>query len=196
ADELTAAEARELAEQLSGLTEAGLPLHSGLRAAAEEVRDGPLRRALLDLAGRLESGLPPEEALEQAGPRLPGHLRGLVLAAARSGDLGNVLGEFVRYAHAGAAMRRHLWLGIAYPLMLLGFFGLVFGFATAVVVPGFKSIFQDFGVNLPMMTRFLVGISDAAVERGPAILGLSAMAIVVLWVASRVLLDPATRRRI
>lgn len=196
ADELTAAEARELAEQLAGLSAAGLPLHSGLRAAAEELRDGSLRRALLDLAARLESGLPPEEAIEQAGDRLPGHLRGLVLAAAKSGRIGNVLGEFVSYASAGAALRRSLWMGLAYPLLLVAFLALVFGFATLVVVPGFKGIFQDFGVNLPSATMFLIHVSDAVLERGSALLGLTVGGVLVLWVAARFLLDPPTRRRL
>lgn len=196
ADTLTVDEARELADQLAGLTAAGLPLHSGLRAAAEEVRDSPLRRALVDLSDRLESGVAPELAIEQAGTRLPGHLRGLVLAAARSGKIGNVLGEFVRYAHAGAALRRSLWLGIAYPLMLVAFLGLVFLFASVVVIPGFKRIYTDFGVDLPAITFLLIRVSDAVLERGPALLVTSLAGALVLWVAARLLLDRASRRRI
>ncbi len=195
-DRLTEEDARELAEQLAGLSAAGVPLSQGLRAAAEEVRDGALRRALLDLADHLDAGQAPDEALEQIGGRLPGHLRGLVLAAARSGRVGTVLGEFVGYAQLADSLRRSLWLALAYPTLLMAFLVLVFGFACVVVIPNFKSIYYDFGVQLPVLTLLLIAASDAIVERGPALLALTVSGTVVIWVAARFLLDSASRRHL
>src|SRR3954452_21974722 len=96
---LSGDEVARLTDQIAGLTRAGLPLPSGVRALGEELPPGRLRAVLVRLAALLESGLPLDVALEQQGGRIPPHVRGLVSAAARSGKLGEVLGRFAGYAN-------------------------------------------------------------------------------------------------
>ena len=193
---LTEAEAAALAAQVSGLADAGLPLPGGLRAMAEEVPSGSLRWALLDLAARLNRGVPLESALDQMGSALPQHVRGLVRAGVRSGRLGEVLAQYVRYRSLAAQLRRKSVTSMAYPTALLVVFFAVFSFLIIGIVPKFKKIFMDFGVELPSLTLSLIGFSDLISEFGPAVLGVLAIVAFVGWLLSQLLVRPAARQRL
>src|SRR5262249_51638632 len=114
---LSGAELAHLSDQIAGLTRAGVPLPSGVRALGEELPPGRLRGTLRRLADLLESGLPLELALEQQGRRIPSHVRGMVSAAARTGKLGEILGRFAGYASIGVDLRRGLWIRLVYPFV-------------------------------------------------------------------------------
>jgi general secretion pathway protein F len=189
-------DARAFVDQLSNLTRSGLPLPPGLRALAEELPRGRLRRLVRDLASRLESGESLAEALEAERGRFPEHLRGLMLAAVKSGQVGQVLGEFAGYAQVGAALRRTLILSLAYPLMLLVAFTILVVFIATYIVAGFREIFLDFGINLPLATRYLIRASDAVAKHGFQLVAAPFLVAAVAWTSSRMLLDRVSRRRL
>jgi type II secretory pathway component PulF len=190
---LTHEEARDFAQHVAGLTQAGLPLPDGLRALGEELPPGTLRRLVRELAGRLDQGESLEDALEQVGNRFPGHLRGLILAGARSGRIDTLLGEFVNYSQVGIALRRSMWLSLSYPFMMIMAYGIVFVFLSYVVVRGFEAIFKDFGIDLPAVTVLLLRASHAVTSAGWATIVAPIVAVSVVFFAGRVLLDPASR---
>src|SRR5256885_6967362 len=94
---LSSQDAAQLSEQIAGLTRAGLPLAPGLRALAEEMPAGRLRRMLGAVSRSLTQGASLDEAIAAQGGALPAHLRGLVLAGERTGRTGEVLGRFAGY---------------------------------------------------------------------------------------------------
>ena len=158
---LSGEEASAFAGQLAGLVGAGLPLPSGLKALGEELPSGRLRRAFDDVSGRLEAGETLEEAVAAQGRRLPAHLRGLVVAGARTGRLGEMIARFVDSAHAGAEIRRRVSVGLAYPALLLGSALALFVFACFTIIDSFRSIFADFGLAIPTITRMVLGAAAA-----------------------------------
>lgn len=158
---LSAGDAALLSAQIAGLARSGLPLPSGLRALGDEMPRGGLRRVLHRLADRLERGEPLDVALAGQGGRLPDHLRGLVVAGVRTGDLGVVLGRFAGFAQVGVDLRRSLRLRLVYPLICLAFASVVAVFACVVVATTFASIFSDFGVPIPMISRWVLTIARA-----------------------------------
>ena len=83
----------ELARYLTELAKSGLPLDGGLRAIAKDLPPGRLSRALDGLAAQLEAGQPLPSAIESFGKRLPPHLRELMIAGARSGNLAQTLDQ-------------------------------------------------------------------------------------------------------
>ena len=117
---LTDQQATDLAHQLSGITRGGLPLAGGLRALAEETGSGSLRFVLWTMADQLEAGVSLEDAMRSQGDRLPAHMRALVLAGVRTGKLGQVLEQHVKYFNVVADLKRKLWVTLAYPALLLG----------------------------------------------------------------------------
>jgi general secretion pathway protein F len=194
-DELDDAEAREVVHEVAALTGSGLPLGTGLRALAEELPRDRVRSLLRALADRIDAGESLESALAGLEGRFPKHLRGLVLAGTKSGRAAHVLGEFVAYSQVGASLRRSLWLHLAYPIALTLLFLVLTVFICTYIIKGFESIFFDFGINLPQVTRVLLVIGDAVAEWGFALLFVPLGLIGLGVLLSRLLLDASSRRR-
>jgi general secretion pathway protein F len=190
---LSASDVAHLSEQIAGLSAAGLPLAPGLRALGEEVAGRRLRSMLERLANALDAGQPLEAALDAQRGRLPAHLRGLVLAGARTGKLGDVLARFAGYTSVGADLRRSLWMRLVYPAFSLGFALAIFLFVCVVLMTGFSKIFQDFGMPVPVITRVMLTFSRVVAEVWWPLLKGIATLLIVSFLASLVLSTSARR---
>jgi type II secretory pathway component PulF len=153
---LSAGEAEQLAQRIALLTASGLPLVTGLLAAAAESGSQRVAAALEWLAGEVRQGRSLEQALAAAQPILPRHIRGLLAAATRTGDLGTVLSELVAHQQRVGAMRTDVVLGLAYPIVVTCLAVLVFLLILIFPVGAFERLFKDFGMHLPFATVLLV----------------------------------------
>ena len=153
---LSTEESVELAAQVAELARAGLPLAGGLRALADELPAGRLPGLLRRMSRRLESGATLEEAICAEGSALPAHVRGLVVAAVRSGRLAETLEEFVDLERTRLELRRRVWSILAYPLVLLAILSGLSLLLQGYIAPQFAEIFEDFGLELPVLTRLFL----------------------------------------
>jgi type II secretory pathway component PulF len=192
---LSGRDAAEMAGQVAGLAGAGLPLGPGLRALGDEVPSRRLRRALGELARAVDAGEPIEAALGSPRSGLPAHVRGIVLAGARTGRLGQVLGRFAGYAGVGHDLRRSLWLRLAYPLLAVGLALTVFVFASVAVLDPMESLFKDFGVGLPVLTRLTFKVARAVTVSWRNLLE-GIVALTVLWLLLGLVAGRATRNAV
>ncbi len=175
---LSADEAAELAARVAELTKAGLPLGAGLRAMTGELSGRRLRHVLRTLADRLDAGMDLAEAVgpekgtgtfcrngpEGAShkrclspfPGLPPHIRGLMLAGLRSGQLAEVLEEYVDLQQSQADLRRRVAMRLAYPVLLLTMLTLLMIFMNTWIIGMFVKMFDGFGTTLPNITLFFI----------------------------------------
>jgi general secretion pathway protein F len=193
---LSADDTRELAQQIAGLARAGMPLHSGLRALADDLPPGQLREVVAELAGKLDAGEPLDGALEAMGDRFPGHLRDLLLAGVGSGHVGEVLSQFVDYARVGAELKRSVWTSLLYPLLIVCLFLALFVMICVFVVRQFESIYLDFGITLPILTRILIDLARLFQGAGWSLLITPLVTLALGYLAWRFLLEASTRQRI
>jgi type II secretory pathway component PulF len=189
-------ELHEAAGQVAALAQAGLPLASGLRALAEEVPSGRVRRALHALSGRLEAGASLDTVLAQAPRWVPAPLRALLTAAVGSGNLGLLLDRYLTLSRVNRDLRRRLWLTLAYPVVLIGAALGVVAFFVLWLVPQFKDIFEGFGVELPVVTTSLLLASDFVLEHGLAISLGMLFVVVLLVIGVPLLVGRANLRRV
>jgi general secretion pathway protein F len=110
------------------------------------------------MAKRLDAGATLEEALAAQGPRFPRHVRQLVLAGVQSGQLAEVLEEFVDIKREHLEVRRRVWLALGYPIALLSLLSLVFVLLHYLVVEEFRTIYMDFELMLPSTTLLVLAI--------------------------------------
>jgi len=160
---LSAEESVELTAQLAQLSRAGLRLPEGLRAAAAELPDGPLRATLGRIAEELAAGSSLEQVLAEHRRQLPPHFQPLLIGAIRSGRVGEVLEEFVDLARQRLELRRRVWAMLAYPVLLLMFMTVLFLFLEVGVVRQMAVIYSDFEMELPALTRAFIWLSGPAV---------------------------------
>ncbi len=190
---LSSAESGELSRQIAGLTQAGLPLAAGLTAMSAELPRGRLRRSMTDLADALDSGVPLAAAIETQQANIPPHLRGLVVAGVRSGQLGDILLRFSTYAGFANELKRRLVLTLAYPLLTLAIAIGLSLFVSAFVITQFETIFKDFNIPLAGLVRMVVSIARV-INLACLPIGASAATLLLIVLAARVLLRPAVRR--
>jgi type II secretory pathway component PulF len=153
---LSEEEAAELASRVAELAQAGLPLAPGLRAIAAELGGGRVSRLLVEIADRLDAGESLEDAMGIEGGRFPAHLRGLVLAGVETGHLPEMLQQYVTYQQDRSALKRRVWLSLAYPMLLLTMVLILYLFFSTCIVPAFNKIYVDFGTELPAITQLLI----------------------------------------
>ncbi len=160
---LTSREAGELSQHVAQVSTANLPLSAGLRAAAEETTSRRVALALRWIAGQLDQGRSLEETLTESGRLLPAHISGLILAAARTGSLGEALFELVELQQKTYSLRRELAGGLLYPLFVLLLATGILVLTGYYVTGAFKNIFSEFGLQLPMFTEMLLWWRDTGI---------------------------------
>lgn len=147
--------------------ERGWPLAEEIESLAAGLR-GRSRSQLVRLAELLRTGLPLVEALEHC----PGLLPHSAVVAAHVGTENGTLAQSLREAAVRhTQQRRWLWWGASSPTLLVLYLLIVPSIAVAIVafqmyyiVPKFKAIFNDFGIELPVVTQQLVDLSDFTVD--------------------------------
>lgn len=194
--ELREADFMGLAGDIADITAAGKPLSGGLRALAVEAPSRKLRRGLLAVADRLDSGQPLAEVLATRISGMPSHLTGLVEAGLKAGCLDRVLQQSLIYNLRSSALRRRVKMCLAYPLILIGMAASLVMFLMVALVPGFKSIFEDFGTELPILTSFVIGVGAFLASSGLWLV-LGAMFFGGgIWLVLRLFLGRSVTRRI
>jgi type II secretory pathway component PulF len=133
------------------------PLTPMLRAYAEELPSSQRRRKLNGICHIIERG--DADAALASLPAAPEFWIPLIGSAAHSADLTEVIRNFITESHRADGSRRRWWLLLAYPAFLIGFaFAVLIAFAV-LVVPTFRSIFDDFDLELPKLTMTTLEVS-------------------------------------
>ncbi len=158
-ERLSNSEATTMATHMSNIAQAGLPMSAGLRALSEEVPSRRIRSWLRTVSQRLEQGQSLTTIANEAHGAWPRYFLAMLEAGQRTGRLSETLNECVVHLRTTADARRHLWLALAYPLVLLLVSWLVLSFMATLIVPQLDDTYQGFGIQLPMLTIAIVAIS-------------------------------------
>lgn len=153
-----------------------LPLTVALRTAAAEAPPAR-RRLLLNLSERIEAGESIESALAGTGNAVPHYFDVLLRGASKSPHAGRILANYLDQSRRSSDRWRQLRIDLASPLVLCIAMSLIFVFVVTWIVPKFKSIFSDFGTQLPGFTILWIGLSDLVVDYGIFVFGLAAALI-------------------
>lgn len=147
-----------LNEEIAGMARAGLPLDQGLAALAREMGGSKLQQVTAALAADLRAGHTLPEALERQSGQVPPFYAGLVTAGVRSGRIGEVLATLTAYARSLANMRTIVVDALFYPAIVLTFAVVLFGLLSFFILPQFDKLFQEFGMQLPLLTTLVLSV--------------------------------------
>ncbi len=143
-------------QQLSRMTEAGLPVERGLQLIAQDMNDSRLKQTVKEIADELDRGVSLKDAFEKHRGSFPSMYGSLMDAGVRSGNLPAMLMNLGRHLELVGRLRAALWRAAAYPMLLMvALAGLVI-FLGVFVLPGFVTIFEDFDVTLPVLTEVVI----------------------------------------
>ncbi len=181
-------------QELAALIRAGLPIIAGLDILIERRKNEVFRAALANVRDRVRGGAALSEAFDEQGEMFPKIYSSTIASGERSGEVATVLQRYITYQKTMLALRRRIVSALIYPAFLfLMSFVIVIIFIT-YVVPMFQGFYADFGADLPLITKILVGLSTFLTSHVLAFLASIVLAVmgVRAWVRTedgRLLLD-------
>jgi len=151
--------------QLSTMVNSGMSLLRSLYIIEEQTESDQLRDVFVAVRKDVEAGL----ALSDSLRKHPEVFNDLYVAMVEAGETGGILDNtLVRVAEQlekDAALRRQIKAAMIYPCLIGGFAFVVLFALVAFLVPVFEKIFNDFGGELPAITKFTVLLSHLFTRR-------------------------------
>ena len=150
----------QLTRQLATLLRGGLPLDTALKALVSQ--RARYSEVLVGVRARVQEGYSFAEALSASRRLFPELLVATVGAGERIGRLEEVLERLAEHYEKRQALRQQVRGALAYPLVLTVFSLIIVSLMLVYVVPQVTPVFVDSGVELPLLTRMLMAVSDLA----------------------------------
>jgi type IV pilus assembly protein PilC len=106
------------------------------------------------------------------------------MAGERSGNLDSVIRRYVAYEKVIGAVKKRTISALIYPMILTVLMLGLIAIIVLRVVPSFSAFYENFGRELPLSTRIIVGVSDAIVGNfWLIVIGVAAVVLgAVAWV--------------
>src|SRR5687768_10434708 len=151
-------------QELATLLKAGMPLVQSLDILRQRVSN-PTFKAVLDAVyEKVKAGTSLSDAFSEHGSLFPAVYSASLLAGERSGSLEPVIRRYVGYEKVIGAVRRRTISALIYPAILITMMVFLVGIIVLKVVPSFSEFYANFGRQLPLSTRIIIAISNAALS--------------------------------
>jgi type IV pilus assembly protein PilC len=180
-------------QELATLLKAGMPLVQSLEILRQRVANPTFKAVLDGVYEKVKAGTALSDAFAEHHGLFPAVYSASLMAGERSGSLDEVIRRYVAYEKVIGAVKRRTISALIYPAILVVMMVVLIGIIVIRVVPGFSSFYANFGRELPLSTRMVVGVSDFLVTNLWLIgIGLVALVVsVVGWVK-----QPGQRTRV
>jgi len=150
-------------EQIGTMVGSGLNIEQALQVVSRQKGNRPSARMARHLLPRIQAGGPLSDALDiEVG--MPRYLPSMIRAAESGGRLAEGLETAGRYLQRQASTRAEIANALTYPVIVLVTVMIALLIVLTVVIPGFEPIFAGEEHRLPGMTRFVLWLSDLAVN--------------------------------
>jgi len=156
-------------QELGALLRAGLPVVPSLDILLERRTQPAFRQALQDIRDRVKAGEALSEAFAAQGDLFPSLYSASLASGERTGELVMVLQRFIVYAQKILSIRRKVVSALIYPIILVTLsMGLIL-LMIFFIIPKFNEFLSDFGADLPLITKIMVGTAMFCTQNWQAI---------------------------
>jgi type IV pilus assembly protein PilC len=169
--------------QLSTLQDAGLPILRSLKILENQSKPGVLKNSLMDVIDDIESGSTLSEAMSKHPKAFDRLYCNMVKAGEAGGALEVILQRLADFKEKSQTLKRRVKGAMVYPIVVILVATCIVGFILYFIIPKFKAIFADFGVDLPAMTVFLLTASDFIIQKFWVVI----VTPIVVWIMIKLL---------
>lgn len=148
-------------QELATLLKAGMPLVQSLDILRQRVSNLSFKAVLDAVHEEVKSGTSLSDAFASHAGLFPAVYTASLMAGERSGNLDGVIRRYVAYEKVIGAVKSRTISALIYPVILVVLMIGLIGIIVVRVVPAFSSFYTNFGRELPLSTRVVVGISSA-----------------------------------
>lgn len=145
--------------QLSTLQDAGLPLLRSLQILESQQRPGLMKSILQGVCEEVEGGT----SLSEGMAKFPKAFDKLYVKMVNAGEVGGVLDiilqRLAEFMEKSQRLKRKIKSAMVYPIVVVFIALTILAAIMVFIIPKFETIFNDFGVDLPMLTIWLINTS-------------------------------------
>ena len=145
--------------QLSILQDAGLPILRSLKILEAQAKPGALKNSLIDVCDEIEGGATLSEAMAKSPKAFNRLYVNMIKAGEAGGALEVILQRLAEFQERSQSLKRKVKGALVYPVTVVTFAVGILVFIMLKIVPQFQKIFDDFGADLPAMTKTLITAS-------------------------------------
>ncbi|MGE3108305.1 MAG: type II secretion system F family protein [Phycisphaerales bacterium] len=150
----------QFTRQLSVLQDAGLPLLRSLQILESQQKPGKLKSVLQAVCEDVEGGTSLSDSMAKH-PRAFNKLYTKMVAAGEVGGvLDIILQRLAEFMEKAERLKRKIKGAMIYPIAVVIIATAIVTLIMYYIVPKFEEIFRDFGVKLPLLTKWLIGVSN------------------------------------
>jgi type IV pilus assembly protein PilC len=146
--------------QFSTLQDAGLPVLRSLRILEKQMKPSVLKNALIDVVEDVESGSTLSEAMGKHPKCFDRLYVNMVKAGEAGGALEVILQRLAEFKEKSQSLKRKIIGAMVYPTVVVCVAVGILTFIMVMIIPKFKKIFDEFGLQLPTATKTLIDVSD------------------------------------
>lgn len=170
-----------LSRQLATLFEARVPIIDSLKVLAAETTKPRLKVALTEISQDIQGGLSIAQALSKHPDAFSDFYVNMVRSGEESGKLQEIFSYLADYLERNYALVSKARGALIYPSFIFSVFIAVMSLMFVFVVPQITVILVESGVELPIYTRIIMGISGFMASYGIFVFMLLGIAGVGLW---------------
>jgi type IV pilus assembly protein PilC len=145
--------------QFSVMIDAGLPLVQCLEILAANQENQAFLKVLNGVRSTVEGGATLANAMRQYPAAFDDLTTNMIEAGETGGILDIILQRLATYVEKAVRLRAAVKSALIYPVAVVGMAVLIVGALLKFVVPIFANLFAGLGVNLPLPTRIVMGLS-------------------------------------
>ena len=145
---------------LSSLLSAGVPLSRALTILFRETGAPVAKKKWREVHDKVIDGVSLAEAMRRHPETFPKVYVAMVEAGETGGFLDLVLGQIADFQSRDKELRAKVVAALIYPVVLFFLATAALLFLLVFFIPRFKTLFDDLGGQLPLLTRIIVGISE------------------------------------
>ena len=160
------AEITMFSRQLALLLEAGTDIVTSLDLLQDQIDNQTLRRIIGELASDIRAGSSLSMALSKHPRAFSRMYHRAIAAGEQGGNLEIVLRQMATHMEKAATTEKQIKGALTYPFIVILVAIVVVMILVTFVLPAFTSMYAEFGVELPLITRILIGITDWTSQYG------------------------------
>jgi type IV pilus assembly protein PilC len=144
-------------QELVALLKAGYPVLKSLELVEKRIENPYLLDIIRKVEAEVRGGKALSEAFSPFEALFSKVYTASLMAGEKSGNLSGSLSRYIQYARVVNQTRSRVRSALLYPTLLVIFSAILIGILVGLVLPRFASFYADFGAELPVMTRWLLG---------------------------------------
>ncbi len=178
--------------ELASLLESGIVLVSSLRVLYEQTEKPPLKNAIHSVIRDIEMGKPFSQACANLPSVFPSFYVRLLQIAEETGELKKILLEIVAHMERQRTTTAKIRKALTYPAIVLTV-GIVAAFILITfALPAMTGLLTEYGAELPLTTRILMGLSKIGSAYGMYIFAAIVALSLLAW---RYICTPSGRKK-